>query len=42
MKIAGQYTPFWGGQHARFLQLTTRKDENKLRTEQVLPLRKLP
>jgi hypothetical protein len=20
MKIAGQYTPFWGGQHARFLQ----------------------
>ena len=21
MKIAGQHTPFWGGQHGRFLQL---------------------
>ena len=21
MKIAGQYTPFWGGQHARFLHI---------------------
>ena len=20
MKIAGQHTPFWGGQHGRFLQ----------------------
>jgi hypothetical protein len=21
MKIAGQHTPFWGGQHGRFLQI---------------------
>jgi hypothetical protein len=21
MKIAGQHTPFWGGQHGRFLHL---------------------
>lgn len=22
MKIAGQHTPFWGGQHGRFLHLS--------------------
>ena len=30
MKIAGQHTPFWGGQHGRFLQLMTmRKRQTK-------------
>jgi hypothetical protein len=25
MKIAGQHTPFWGGQHGRFLQLSNQQ-----------------
>jgi hypothetical protein len=27
MKIAGQHTPFWGGQHGRFLHLYDYQDE---------------
>ncbi|MEY3682960.1 MAG: hypothetical protein RLZZ289_1495, partial [Bacteroidota bacterium] len=30
MKIAGQHTPFWGGQHGRFLQLTLLTTSNTI------------